>query len=151
MILYKIYKMSQVKGRIVLGVCLGLLANLVLISSLRSQVDISGVINSNTSVINIVQPNCSDCDAGCKDTIEVGNANLFEIGDRALIIQMKGASINTTNTSSAGQITNIANAGNYEFFIVDSIDAAGNILFPQYGLIKTYDEAGQVQVIRIPN
>ena len=63
---------------------------------------------------------------------------------------MKGATISTANNSGGGQITDIANAGNYEFFIVDSLDLNGNIIFPQYGLIKNYDAAGQVQVIRIP-
>lgn len=118
---------------------------------LFAQVNISGVINTTVSVTDVIQPNCLDCDVGCKDTIEVDDASLFRAGDRALIIQMKGATINTSNTSSGGQITDIANAGNYEFFIIDSIDAAGNIMFPRYGLVKNYDAAGQVQVIRIPN
>ncbi|MEQ9187248.1 MAG: T9SS type A sorting domain-containing protein [Cryomorphaceae bacterium] len=116
-----------------------------------AQINISGTINENTAVTSVSQPNCSDCSPTCKDTIGVDDASAFQIGDRALIIQMKGASINTTNTSSGGQITAIANAGNYEFFIIDSVDNAGNLIWPVYGLVKQYDAAGQVQVIRIPN
>ena len=90
---------------------------LILVSGItRSQVDISGVINSTVAVTSVVQPNCLDCDVGCQDSIFVDNVSQFRIGDRALIIQMKGASINTSNTASGGQITNIANAGNYEFY-----------------------------------
>ncbi|MEX2596037.1 MAG: hypothetical protein WEC59_03830, partial [Salibacteraceae bacterium] len=127
-----------------------LLIVLLSASSGLSQVNISGVINANVAVDDITQPNCSDCDEGCDDLIEVSDASAFQVGDRALIIQMKGASINTSNTSSGGQITDIANAGNYEFFIIDSIDQGNDILIPRYGLIKNYNESGQVQVIRIP-
>lgn len=102
-------------------------------------------------MVRIDQPGCSDCDPGCQDTITVEDALYFQVGDRALIIQMKGASIDVSNTSTGGQITDIANAGNYEFFIVDSVDLTNDMIFPEYGLIKQYDEAGQVQVIRIPN
>lgn len=120
-------------------------------SVLWSQVNISGVINANTSVVGVSQPNCSDCDPNCKDTIAVSNATAFQKGDRALIIQMKGATINTANTAAGGAITAIANAGNYEFFFVDSVSLSGDLIFPKYGLIKSYDAAGQTQVIRIPN
>lgn len=118
---------------------------------LNAQVNISGVINMTTAVTDVILPNCLDCDVGCQDAIQVNDASAFRAGDLALIIQMKGATINTSNTASGGQITDIANAGNYEFFIIDSIDNAGNIIFPVYGLVKQYDAGGQVQVIRIPN
>lgn len=97
----------------------------------NAQINISGVINQNTAVTGVSQPNCSDCDPTCSDTIFVINASSFQVGDRALIIQMKGAAINTSNNASGGQITSIANAGNYEFFIIDSIDLSGNIIFPE--------------------
>jgi len=117
--------------------------------SLISQVSISGVINTNTDVAAIGQPVCSGCGASCRDSITVADGSIFYPGDRALIIQMKGAVINTTNTSSAGQITDIGNAGNYEFFEIE--DVVGNIVYPKFQLIKEYDGAGQIQVIRIPN
>jgi hypothetical protein len=124
---------------------------MILCAPAIAQVNISGVINQNTAVTEIQQPNCSDCDPDCKDTIVVENAASFQVGDLALIIQMKGAVVDVSNTITGGQITDIANAGNYEFFIVDSVDLASNLIFPEYGLIKAYDEAGQVQIIRIPN
>jgi hypothetical protein len=114
-----------------------------------AQISISGVINASTAVVSIGQPNCLDCDPTCRDSVKVENANAFQKGDRALIIQMKGASINTANSSAAGQITSIANAENYEFFLLDSVDQAGDFIFPRYGLIKGYVAAGQVQVERI--
>jgi uncharacterized membrane protein YgcG len=126
-------------------------AYLAYVGASLAQVSISGVINHNTAVIEIHQPNCSDCDPGCQDTISVSDASYFQPGDQALIIQMKGAVINVSNTATGGQITDIANAGNYEFFVIDAVDVANNHLYPVYGLINQYDAGGQVQVIRIPN
>ena len=63
-------------------------------------------------------PGCGPCDISpaCLNAITVGNVSAFSIGDNVLVIQMKGATVNTTNTAAAGSITNIGNAGNYEFF-----------------------------------
>lgn len=64
-------------------------------TSAYSQINISGTINQSTAVVSVSQPDCSDCSPKCKDTIEVNDGSAFQVGDRALIIQMKGATINT--------------------------------------------------------
>jgi hypothetical protein len=133
--------------KVILLIILALL--LFVANNTVAQVSISGIINTNSDVTAVGQPNCSGCGATCRDSVTVDNGSSFLPGDRALIIQMKGAVINTANTSSAGQITSIGNAGNYEFFIIDSV--GGNFVYPRFPFVKQYDDAGQIQVIRIPN
>ncbi|MTD71541.1 cadherin-like domain-containing protein, partial [Flavobacterium sp. LC2016-13] len=127
-----------------------LLVSLFLLFSLNgfSQTNISGIVNSYFSVTAINQPVCAPCDLNCANTITVSNTAGLSAGDKALIIQMKGAAINTTNTSGGGGITAINNTGNYEFFEIKSI--AGNVITPVYPLIKSYTISGFVQVVRVP-
>jgi hypothetical protein len=113
------------------------------------QTSISGIINDYTSVTNISQPVCDPCDLLCTHTITVSDPTNFAPGDKALIIQMKGADINTANAAGSGNVTAINNAGNYEFFEIGSI--VGNVLTPRFPLIRSYDVAGVLQVIRIPD
>ena len=109
---------------------------------------ISGIVNAYSAVTAITQPACAPCDVACVHTITVANGALFAPGDKALIIQMKGATINTANAAGSGNVTAINNAGNYEFFEVGSI--VGNVLTPRYPLIRSYTVSGKVQVVRIP-
>ena len=115
-----------------------------------SQTNIGGVINDYEGIVTIIQPGCNQCDQSlfCLDEIVVLDPSAFSVGDKALIIQMKGASINETNTVSGGTITDIGNAGNYEFFDVGGI--VGNNIYPTAPLRRTYDTAGLVQIVRVP-
>jgi uncharacterized repeat protein (TIGR01451 family) len=72
-------------------------------------------------------------------------------GDLILIIQMAGASIDTSNTLSYGSVTNLNSAGRYEFVTVNSI--TGNMIRinpPCGGLRFSYSAAGKTQIIRVP-
>lgn len=104
---------------------------------LRSQ-NISGTVNLYTNVTAIAGP-----------VVTVGSAAGFAACDRVMIIQMKGATINTTNNASFGQITAYGNAGNYEFATVASI--AGNQITLSTPLALTYTTTGAVQLIRVPS
>lgn len=127
------------------------LVSLFLLFSLNSfsQTNISGIINSYYSITAISQSVCGHCNYDCIHTITLSNTTGLSVGDKALIIQMKGADMNTTNTSAGGVVTAINNAGNYEFFEIQSIDTS-NVLTPKYSLMKSYTVAGSVQVVRIP-
>jgi gliding motility-associated-like protein len=115
-----------------------LLLILLLSSSLnRIHAQISGVINQYTPVTAIL----------C-DHIEVQDASFLSIGDRVLIIQMKGANINTSNTAAFGSVTNYNNCGHYEFATVTSL--YGNEVGFQFSLLHDYEVAGKVQLIRVP-
>ncbi|MEL6135777.1 MAG: hypothetical protein AAFR59_20660, partial [Bacteroidota bacterium] len=65
---------------------------------------ISGIVNSYAKV-----------KAVGKNYLDLEDASAFKPGDRALIIQMKGAIIRTENDSTFGDVTSWGNSGNYEF------------------------------------
>jgi gliding motility-associated-like protein len=107
----------------------------LLLNNLNAQ--ISGVINQYTPVIDI---SCS--------YVKVMDVSFLSVGDRVLVIQMKGVDINTSNTASFGTITNYNNCGRYEFATISSI--SGNIVSFQYQLLHAYEVSGSVQLIRVP-
>ena len=114
-----------------------------------------GQINNTLRIIRVHTPDssCDECGnsssgADCEYKIEVENTTGFNSGDRVLIVQMKGATINTDNSSpNAGQITDIGNAGNYEFFVIGRIE--GNFIYPRGRLKRTYNEDGLIQLVRV--
>jgi len=100
---------------------------------------ISGVINSyyQVTAINTVT-----------NTITVNSSSGLSIGMKVLIIEMKGASINNSNSSSFGNISAINDAGNYEFNYICNI--SGNDIMLQYQLLNSYDPTQQVQMVSVP-
>ncbi|MCU4176764.1 tandem-95 repeat protein [Carboxylicivirga sp. N1Y90] len=121
-------------------------------SIIFSQEEINGPVNNTVKIISVTDPNCGDCDSreDCWYRIEVEDASAFSADDRVLIVQMKGASIDVSNTASGGQITDIGNAGNYEFFLVGKVDYANNYIYPRGELKRTYDYDGLMQLIKVP-
>ena len=99
-----------------------------------------GIINDYTPVLELNT---------CKNLVTVEDATAFYIGDTVLMIQMKGAVIDTSNTAAFGTITDYKNAGNYEFNYVKSKN--GNIIELLDSLTRSYDvPVGKVQLIRVP-
>ena len=85
----------------------------------------------------------------CDNSFIVANAAAFKTGDTVLLIQMKGALTDTSNTSNFGTIIDYRNAGNYEFNYISQ--KSGNQLTFKNKLTKTYDiPEGVVQLIRVP-
>ena len=85
----------------------------------------------------------------CTNKLTVQDALNFNVGDTVLLIQMKGATIDQTNTSNFGTVTNFNGAGNYEFNTVKAI--TGNQIEFKYALLKSYNfGVGKVQLIRVP-
>ncbi|MFN8287272.1 MAG: gliding motility-associated C-terminal domain-containing protein [Chitinophagales bacterium] len=103
--------------------------------------NISGVINTYTPVTAIST-------IGCGVQLTVGSTNGFAPGDKVLLIQMKGAVIDTSNTSAFGDVTNYNDAGSYEFSRVQSINGADISLTTS--LVNSYNVTGKVQLIRVP-
>src|ERR1035437_5066386 len=102
----------------------------------RSQ-NISGIINSYTGVTSVGS-----------QSVSVVSSSGFNTNDRVLIIQMKGATINTANSPVFGTITSYNDAGNYEFATISSI--AGTTISFVSPLIKTYTATGFVQLVKVP-
>lgn len=98
---------------------------------------ISGVINKYSPVTSFT----------C-DKVVVENGTLFSAGDRVLIIQMKGARVDTSNTANFGAILDYRSAGNYEFNTVKSV--SGNTITLQFALKKSYETTGNVQLVYVP-
>lgn len=100
--------------------------------------NISGVINNYASVTSI-----------SGNAVTVFSVTAFSPGDRILLIQMKGASVNVSNTASFGDIISLGGAGTYEFLTILSI--SGNAITPTSALTHTYNyTSGAVQVLRVP-
>jgi hypothetical protein len=121
----------------------------------------SGSCDSPPSTIEITVELCDSAVTGiineyspvtgfnsCNNSIIVSDPTIFTSGSRALIIQMKGAVIDTSNTVSFGNIVDMANAGNYEF--VDVVDVIGNNIQVANVLLNEYSVDGLVQLITVP-
>lgn len=123
--------------------CLSLLAFL---SPQRSEGQtISGVINSYHKATAII--NNGTYNTYSYSGITLQSISGLSTGDRVLIVQMKGATINSTNGSSFGNITDIDNAGKYEFSSICGF--LNNTIVLSNHLLNSYDVAN-VQVIRVP-
>src|ERR1700727_2027699 len=81
---------------------------------------VSGVVNSYFAITAVNT---------ASNTVTVDNAAGLYNGQPVLIIQMKGATINSTNTASYGTITAVNDAGAYEFNTICSI--SGNEVWLQ--------------------
>jgi len=118
-----------------------LFLSVYLISFSSSFGQIGNIINTYTPVIGF-DP--------CENKLAAEDASTFNIGDTVLIIQMKGAVIDSTNTSTFGTITDYKNAGNYEFNYVKS--KSGNSIQLKNTLTRQYDiPAGKIQLVRVPS
>ena len=110
-----------------------------MVSPSVAQTNISGVVNDYTNITAIDY---------IGNHVTVGSASSFSIGDRVLVIQMQGATIDQSQSSTFGNISNYNNAGNYELQTV--CDIQGQNIYLTYDLINMYDPAGTVQLIRVP-
>ncbi|MDY7229133.1 Ig-like domain-containing protein [Hyalangium rubrum] len=71
------------------------------------------------------------------------------IGDLVLIIQMQGASIDTSDSAAYGAITNLHGAGFHEFAVVRGVEN-NTVTLACNGLEHSYSVAGRTQVVRVP-
>ena len=101
--------------------------------------DLGGIINQYAKVtsINI-----------CESTLTIESPVPFEVGDQVLLIQMKGAKISESNSSSFGDIQEIRSAGLFEKNEIAAIN--GNVVSLKYLLVNEYDPAGLVQLVSFP-
>lgn len=113
-------------------------AFLFMVTGVHAQnTNISGVINDYTSV-----------SAVSGNSLMVGTSSAFSVGDRVLIIQMQGAVIDESNSSSFGDLVSLGNAGNYEFATICAIPNSNEILAKN--IQRSYDPSGTVQLVRVP-
>ena len=113
-----------------------LLIFLICIENSHAQ-SIGGIVNTYAAVTNMTA-----------NSVTVNSTAGFSVSDRVLLIQMKGATINQTNTASFGQIVALGSAGNFEFTNIAAIN--GNIITFVSNLCKPFSVAGKVQLVRVP-
>lgn len=118
-----------------------LITLLFVLSGLKSQTNINGVINDYAAVTGIDT-------AGCNNDFTVDDASAFAVGDTVLIIQMQGATIDQSNSAAFGDVVNYGSAGNFEKNVISAI--SGNVISFGFELANTYDANGSVQIVSIP-
>lgn len=99
---------------------------------------VAGTVNHYSAVISM---------EGCSD-IELRDASNFNPGDLVLVIQMQGAVIDPSNSSSYGTVSTYRSAGLYEYARIDWVSR--NHVGLKYALVNTYDPAGKVQLVYVP-
>lgn len=108
--------------------------------SLYSQDTLSGVINQYAAVIAI---------DSCQARLTTGSSSAtFSPGERVLLIQMAGATIDASNSSSFGDIIDPGGAGLFEQNEVLAV--SGPDVFLKYELAHEYDAGGAVQLVSFP-
>lgn len=122
--------------------CLWLFSLFLFCNARAQTTPISGIVNSYHSIIEVLP---------AEACVRVSNTSGLGQADKIMIIQMKGASLNTANpnSSSWGDTTALNNAGNYEINYICSV--RGDSVFLVYNLLNTYTApTGKVQLVTIP-
>jgi Secretion system C-terminal sorting domain len=99
--------------------------------------NISGIVNSYYKVVEIIP---------AKAGIRVANITGLNMNDKVMIIQMKGATVKTTNTTTFGDTTGLNNAGNYEIGTICTI--RGDTAFLFFNLVNQYTVSEKVQLVK---
>ena len=109
----------------------------VSVTSTSQTTNISGIINSYHSVIEIFPS---------KAGVRVDNTSGLTHGDLVVLIQMKGASIVTANAINFGDTTSLNNAGNYEIGTI--CEVLSDTVFFFFTLLNNYTVADKVQLVK---
>ena len=102
----------------------------LLLFQVSAQVQLSGVINQYSKV-TFIENNI------CHNKITVSNITPFNEGQLVVLIQMKGAIINESNSANFGNIQNINSAGFYE--INEIVFISGFDVYLKYQNQYNYD------------
>ncbi len=109
------------------------------IKPLTAHTQISGVVNSYFKITGTVP---------AYNGLRVANISGLNVNDRVLIIQMKGVTINESNSSSFGNISSINGAGQYEFATICGF-LNDTVIFERE-LQHNYNFNHAVQLIKVP-
>ena len=101
--------------------------------------NISGIINTYHSIVEIIP---------AKACVRVSSTVGLSVSETVMIIQMKGAAVQTNTNSTFGDTTSLNNAGNYELSTICGIRDDSVFLF--FNLLNNYTVAGKVQLVGVP-
>lgn len=109
--------------------------------------DTNGISGSPNVYVKVVGPALIAV-GSLSVTVEAGGGAKFAPGDRALLIQMKGATPSNTATDAAyGSILSLGSSGNYEFVTIGSV--AGDVITFQRCTKKLYSSGFKVQLVKV--
>ncbi|MEO6168661.1 MAG: T9SS type B sorting domain-containing protein [Chitinophagales bacterium] len=109
--------------------------------TLFGQTTLSGIVNNYWEVISV--DFCNNRVA--LPAIAVGIAN----GDKVMLVQMTGATIDQADAATYGTVIDYLGAGNYEFLTVSDVN--NNIITFKETIIRSYDAFnGKVQMVSVP-
>ena len=114
-----------------------LLQVLILCAFVSASQNISGIVNSYYQVIEVIPS---------KACVRLNTVAGLSHLQKTLLIQMKGASVITANSSNFGDTTALNDAGNYEIAIICAIN--GDSVFMYHNFLNTYTIAGKVQLVK---
>ena len=97
--------------------------------------NINGIVNSYHAVIGVGT-----------NAVKLDNVSGLSYGNTVLIIQMKGATINTSNSASFGDISAMNSVGNYELAIICSVSSDSVYFFNN--VLNSYDISNKVQLVK---
>jgi PKD repeat protein len=118
--------------------CLPLLFFL-LKTKVSAQTNLSGIINSYAKVTGIDT---------CQQILSVSSVTGFEPNLKILLIQMNGALMDESNSSSFGNMSSLRNVGKYEINTIDSI--SGFTIYLKNKVLTDYDVSAAVQIVSFP-
>jgi len=101
------------------------------------QTSISGIVNDYYRVIEVIPS---------KACVRLNTVSGLARLQKTLLIQMKGASVITSNNSNFGDTSSLNNAGNYELAIICGIN--GDSVFMLHNFLNNYTVADKVQLVR---
>lgn len=101
------------------------------------QTNISGVVNSYYRVVEVIP---------AKACVRLNTVTGLARLQKTLLVQMKGASVVTTNSSSFGDTTSLNYAGNYEVAIICSV--SGDSVFMFHTFLNNYSVTDKVQLVK---
>lgn len=110
--------------------------------------DTNGISGSPNVYVKVVGP--ALITAGVLSvTVEAGGGAKFQPGDKAMMIQMKGASASNSTASDAsyGSILALGSAGNYEMVVIQSV--AGEVITFERCVKKIYSTGFKVQLVKV--
>jgi hypothetical protein len=99
--------------------------------------NISGIVNTYHAVLGV--------DA-VKSAVKLDNVSGLAYGNTVLIIQMKGAAINTANSSFFGTVSAMNDVGDYEVATICSVSSDSVYFFNT--ILNTYDVNYKVQLVK---
>jgi hypothetical protein len=108
------------------------------LTSFAQTTSISNVVNTYHRVIDVIP------DRAC---VRVSSTAQLNPSRKVMLIQMKGATVNTTNTAAFGDTTSLNQAGNYEIGTICAI--RGDSVFLVNTILNNYSfAAGKVQLVQ---